>query len=95
MIKYLEDPAAKSDYFEPLRQFLGARCPTSGASRSRSRAATGRRAEIAPQFPLARGWERQLDAGRNPIFYGGVLTRLTYANWLAENARALRGAARA
>ena len=36
--------------------------------------------------PLARGWLRQLDTGRNPVFYRGDLNRLTYASWLAENA---------
>ena len=31
------------------------------ASRSRSPPTTGRRARVAPHYPLARGWERQLD----------------------------------
>jgi hypothetical protein len=43
-------------------------------------------AEVAPHFPLARGWERQLDAGRNALFYKGLLSDFTYANWLAEHA---------
>ena len=42
VIKYIEDPAAKADYFEPLRAVPRTACPTSAASRSRSRAATGR-----------------------------------------------------
>jgi hypothetical protein len=41
---------------------------------------------VAPKFPLARGWERQLDAGRNALFYKGYLSNFTYANWLAEHA---------
>jgi hypothetical protein len=41
---------------------------------------------VAPKFPLARGWERQLDAGRNALFYAGILSDFTYANWLAEHA---------
>jgi hypothetical protein len=41
---------------------------------------------VAPIAPLARGWQRQLDTGRNPVFYRGDLNRLTYASWLAENA---------
>jgi hypothetical protein len=32
--------------------------------------------------PLARGWERQLDIARNPIFYGGRLDAAGYRAWL-------------
>jgi hypothetical protein len=42
-------------------------------------------AAVASEFPLARGWERQLDTGRNRIFYRGLATPLTYAAWLSEN----------
>jgi len=37
---------------------------------------------IAPEFPLARGWERQLDIKYNPLFYDGTLTAETYEAWL-------------
>lgn len=88
VIKYLEDPAAKSDYFEPLRQWL---YTVGGAGQRRVEIPFTRShwegAEIALDAPLARGWLRQLDTGRNPIFYrDGALNRLTYASWLAENA---------
>ncbi len=42
--------------------------------------------ELASVVPLARGWERQLDIERNPIFYGGVLTPAAYYSWLQYNA---------
>lgn len=44
---------------------------------------------VAPYFPLARGWERQLDTADNPIFYSPVaLTPSSYAGWLsAEGVR--------
>jgi hypothetical protein len=42
--------------------------------------------ELASAVPLARGWERQLDTERNPIFYGGVLTPAAYYAWLRSNA---------
>ena len=43
--------------------------------------------EVAPRFPLARGWERQLDMARNPLFYGGgILTGAQYYGWLRGNA---------
>ena len=84
VIKYLEDPAAKSDYFEPLRQFLYTRDQRRVEipfTRSHWEGA-----EIATEVPLARGWLRQLDTGLHPIFYKGELNRLTYASWLADNA---------
>jgi hypothetical protein len=41
---------------------------------------------VAPYFPLARGWERQLDTGDNPIFYNpGALTASSYHAWLFAN----------
>ena len=39
---------------------------------------------IAPEFPLARGWERQLDIKYNPLFYGGTLTASRYDAWLHQ-----------
>jgi hypothetical protein len=39
---------------------------------------------IAPDFPLARGWERQLDIKYNRIFYDGTLTPARYEAWLHE-----------
>ena len=42
--------------------------------------------ELAGTVPLARGWERQLDTARNPLFYSGTLTPAAYHAWLAFNA---------
>ena len=43
-------------------------------------------AYVAPYFPLARGWERQLDTGANPIFYvPGALNAASYRAWLFAN----------
>ncbi len=85
VIKYLEDPAAKSDYFEPLRQYL-ATLPDQRRIEIPFTRSHWEGAEIALHTPLARGWLRQLDTGRNPIFYRGPINQLTYASWLAENA---------
>ena len=85
VIKYLEDPAAKSDYFEPLRQFLYT-LPDQRRIEIPFTRSHWEGAEIAPEVPLARGWLRQLDTGLNPIFYKGKINRLTYASWLADNA---------
>ena len=37
---------------------------------------------VAPYFPLARGWERQLDTKDNALFYSGRLTADRYSAWL-------------
>lgn len=42
--------------------------------------------ELASAVPLARGWERQVDTERNPLFYGGILTPSAYHAWLRYNA---------
>jgi hypothetical protein len=41
---------------------------------------------VGERFPLARGWERQLDVERNGLFYDGELDRAQYAGWLRDNA---------
>lgn len=41
---------------------------------------------VAASFPLARGWERQLDMSYNGIFYGSSLTPAAYEQWLTEMA---------
>jgi hypothetical protein len=37
---------------------------------------------LAPHVILARGWNRQLDMARHPLFYDGTLTAETYREWL-------------
>lgn len=37
---------------------------------------------LAPHVNLARGWNRQADVERNPLFYDGTLTPDTYRDWL-------------
>ncbi len=45
---------------------------------------------VAEAVPIARGWERQVDVGRNGLFYGrgaeGTLTPSAYLGWLYDNA---------
>jgi len=42
--------------------------------------------QLSNTVPLARGWERQLDTVRNPLFYSGQLTPDKYHEWLRHNA---------
>jgi hypothetical protein len=37
---------------------------------------------LAPDLDLARGWNRQADVQRNPLFYDGTLTPASYHTWL-------------
>ena len=80
--KAYEDPATQASYYRPLLGYLEA------ADRERSRIeipftrSHWEAAEVAPRFPLARGWERQTDIGRNGLFYDGRLDPKTYATWL-------------
>jgi hypothetical protein len=85
VIKYIEDPAAKSDYFEPLRQFLF-RLPDQRRIEIPFTRSHWEGSEVAMEQALARGWLRQLDTRLHPIFYRGRLNRLTYAAWLTDNA---------
>ena len=39
-------------------------------------------ARTAPEFPLARGWERQTDRNLNPLFYADRLGPNRYRQWL-------------
>lgn len=41
---------------------------------------------VAEEVPVARGWLRQVDVGRNALFYDGSLTPATYLTWLYDNA---------
>jgi hypothetical protein len=83
--KTLVDPAAKADYFEPLREWLF-RLPDQTRVEIPFTRSHWEGSEIALEAPLARGWLRQLDTGLHPIFYRGEINRLSYASWLAENA---------
>ncbi|MEV4769253.1 hypothetical protein [Micromonospora humida] len=92
-VRSADDPTADRSYFAPLAAELG------------RRGLTGR-VEVPPtrnyweaaqlgEVPLARGWLRQVDIGRNPLFFttvpgaGGTgvpLTADSYRAWLDEYA---------
>ena len=83
------DPSTTAAYYRPLLRFL------SGQPGGRERQFrieipfTNSHWEadlVAPRFPLARGWERQLDVADNPLFYNDRLSAATYDTWLHRNA---------
>jgi hypothetical protein len=79
------DPALSPEFYAPLLDQLTSR----GAPGPIEVVPTQRRGEaaiVAPVVPIARGWSRQLDTGRHPIFYNGSLNADTYRQWLDDNA---------
>ncbi len=79
------DPALSAEFYAPLLDQLVAR----GVDGPIEVVPTQRRGEAAavpPVVPIARGWLRQVDIERNPIFYAGSLNPDTYRKWLDDNA---------
>ncbi len=83
------DPATTAAFYEPLLRFLRAQpggtqhafrieIPLTNSHWEADR--------VAPSFPLARGWERQLDRADNGLFYSDRLTAATYGQWLHAQA---------
>ncbi len=83
--KALTDPVAEASYFDPVREYLRL-LPDQRRVEIPFTLGHWEGAEVGSDFPMARGWLRQLDTGRNPIFYKGNMSQLAYANWLSENA---------
>ncbi len=83
------DPSTSAAYYQPLLRFLEAQ-PGGRAHAFRIEIPfTNSHWEayrVAPGFPLARGWERQLDRADNALFYDGRLTGARYDLWLHDNA---------
>jgi hypothetical protein len=81
----LGDPSTARAYYEPLTAWLSEQ----GAERERVEVPYTfnhwETAYLAPQFALARGWFRQADVSRNPLFYDGHLTSERYRRWLYDN----------
>jgi hypothetical protein len=81
------DPSTEELFYDQVLDFL------------QTRAEPGERVEVplthnhweanyvARQYPIARGWHRQLDRGANPLFYDDEgLTPARYERWLHDNA---------
>ncbi len=83
------DPAAVGSFYAPLIARL-ARAPELGLAGHRLEVVEPRThwqaVYLEPAVTLARGWERQVDVARNPLFYGGALTAATYRTFLRANA---------
>jgi hypothetical protein len=85
------DPAVHASYYTPLLAELRALGVGYSARPARIEVVPTRdhweARFVAPHVAIARGWERQLDTGRNGLFYGSApLTPARYSAWLSEQA---------
>jgi hypothetical protein len=80
------DPSTDVAYYRPLERFLHAHGGPLVRVEVPFTHSHWEAALLAPDQPLARGWERQLDTKYDPLFFGGALTAARYAAWLRAEA---------
>jgi hypothetical protein len=80
------DPSTSAAYYAPLERFLAAHGGPLVRVEVPFTHSHWEAALLAPEFPLARGWERQLDTEYDPLFFGGTLTATAYRAWLQQDA---------
>ncbi len=80
------DPAVRAAFYAPLLAELERRGGPPGRLEVVWTLNHWESAYVAPRFPLARGWERQLDVKYGELFYDGPLDATTYRRWLDGNA---------
>jgi hypothetical protein len=85
-LRYAADPAARAGYSAGLLAQLRLLHAETGRVEVVPQRNHWESAVVARSFSLARGWERQLDLARNPLFYQGRLTPAAYRSWLADSA---------
>jgi hypothetical protein len=80
-----DDPSTERDYYRPLVGYLASVGAATGRVEVVPTARHWEAAFVAARFPIARGWERQLDIRFNPLFYEPDLTAEAYHAWLLES----------
>ena len=83
--KARDDPASERSYYRPLVDYLASREPLQGRIEVPSTRNKWEAVYVAQRFPLARGWERQLDVKYNAVLYRQDLDARRYRRWLDEN----------
>ncbi|MGI8903092.1 MAG: hypothetical protein ACR2IP_05415 [Solirubrobacteraceae bacterium] len=76
------DPSVTAGYYRPLLGFLARQAGPPFRIEIPFTQSHWEAYRVAPRFPLARGWERQLDIADNRLFYDEPLTAATYDAWL-------------
>ncbi|MCU4185330.1 hypothetical protein K6U06_13230 [Acidiferrimicrobium sp. IK] len=80
------DPSTNKAFYQPLLARLGAHNQDPQRIEIVPTAEHWEAAFVATKLSLARGWERQIDTARNPLFYQpGLLNAASYQQWLVAN----------
>jgi hypothetical protein len=77
-------PTSSAQYFRPLLAELARRGPV-GRVEVVPTIKYWEAAYVPGRVPIARGWLRQADTRRNPVFFDGRLTGDRYGRWLRDN----------
>lgn len=81
----VEDPSAKAEYHQPLIEAVRAHADGPVRIEIPFTDAHWEAAYVAPELPLARGWERQLDHRYNQVLYETDLDHTGFREWLVDN----------
>ncbi len=84
--KSLAAPDTHAAYFRPLLEQLGRRVTMPARVEVVPSSTRWEAVFVGARYPLARGWETQLDRARNALFYRPELGGPEYARWLRANA---------
>jgi hypothetical protein len=80
------DPSSQLAFYQPLLTFLEGRADAATRVEIPFTRMHWESVHVARRYPLARGWEAQLDVKYNPLFRKGrQLTAERYQFWLREN----------
>jgi hypothetical protein len=93
--KSIAAPSTHASYYGPLLGELQRRVTVPERVEIVPSATRWESVFVGARFPLARGWETQLDRSRNALFYKPGLTGARYVRWLRENAVGFIGLSRA
>lgn len=78
-----DEPAVAAEFYDTVDHTLGPRLAKEPARVEVVPVASHwEAARVAPEFPIARGWERQTDRNYNPLFYEETLDPNRYYRWL-------------
>jgi hypothetical protein len=80
------DPSSAVEYHLPLVDAVRARADSPVRVEVVPTLRHWEAVHVASRLPIARGWERQLDMGRNAVFYDTRLDAVAYHAWLRDNA---------
>jgi hypothetical protein len=76
------DPSTSASYYAPLNGYLSGRLGPGARVEIPLTRNHWETVYVARHFPLARGWERQLDIKYNALFYKPALDPAAYRAWL-------------